>query len=85
MRFDLRLHGRTSNGQSCVADVSVYAKSAEALQREAHEAATNAPWHTDDEKAEWIADKETITVENVELIQKPRSGSTVDSRKSHQK
>jgi len=51
-----------------VADVSVYANSAESLQREAHEASTNAPWHTDDEAATWIPDNSTIIVERVELL-----------------
>jgi hypothetical protein len=70
MRFDLRLHGRTGEGQSCVADVSVYANSAESLQQQAHEAATNAPWHTDDEATTWVPDNSTIVVERVELLGK---------------
>jgi len=66
MRFDLRLHGRTEEGQRCVAEVSVYANSAESLQHEANEAAINAPWHTDDEAATWIPNNSTIMVERVE-------------------
>ena len=53
-----------------MADVSVYANSAESLQHEAHEAATNALWHTDDEAATWIPDNSTIIVERVELLHK---------------
>ena len=68
MRFDLRLHGRTEDGRRCIADVSVYADSAESLKDEAHQAATNAPWHTDDDAATWIPDNSTIIVERVELL-----------------
>jgi hypothetical protein len=68
MRFDLRLHGRSADGRRCVADVSVYADSAESLKREAHEASTNAPWHTADEAATWVPDGSTIIVERVEMI-----------------
>lgn len=74
MRFDLRLHGRTGEGRRCVADVSVYANSSESLKQEAHEAATNAPWHTDDAAATWIPDNSTITVERVELLNKNTGG-----------
>jgi hypothetical protein len=73
MRFDLRLHGHTSTGQRCIADLSVYANSAAKLQSEARLAATNAPWHAADQAEAWIADKETITVERVEQLRKPRS------------
>ena len=70
MRFDLRLHGRTSAGQHCVADISVYANSADQLQEEAQAASTNAPWYTADTQAAWIADGATITVERVEMLRK---------------
>ena len=70
MRFDLRLHGRTEDGKRCVADVSVYANSADSLKHEAHEAAKNAPWHIDDEAATWVRDNSTIVVERVELRNK---------------
>ena len=70
MRFDLRLYGLTDSGKPCVAEVSVYANSAASLQREAHEAATTAAWHTDDEQATWIPDGATITVERVEPLNK---------------
>lgn len=68
MRFDLRLHGRTEDDRHCIADVSVYANSADDLKHEAHEAATNAPWHMNDETAAWIPNNSTITVERVELL-----------------
>ena len=71
MRFDLRLHGRTSTGQRCVADVSVYANSLAKLRHEAHLAATSAPWRAVEEPHDWIADKSTIIVENVEQLHKP--------------
>lgn len=70
MRFDLRLHGRTEDGKRCMADVSVYANSADSLKYEAHEAAKNAPWHIDDEAATWVRDNSTIVVERVELLNK---------------
>ena len=72
MRFDLRLHGRTEDGRRCVADVSVYANSAESLKREAHEAAKNAPWQIDDVEATWVRDNSTIVVERIELLNKGR-------------
>lgn len=59
-----------------MADVSVYAQSSESLQREAHQAATTAPWHTDDKAATWIMDNSTITVEHVELLGRGDSDSS---------
>jgi len=44
MRFDLRLHGVTADGQKCQADVSVYASGARDLQKEADVAARTAAW-----------------------------------------
>ena len=73
MRFDLRLHGRTSEGKSCRADVSVYASSAEDLQQEAAKAAENAPW-LDPDSGELIVDGATIVVERVEPLRKPETG-----------
>jgi hypothetical protein len=70
MRFDLRLHGKVAGGERCVADVSVYADSAASLKHEVDQAATNAPWHTDDDAATWIPDNSTIIIERVELLNK---------------
>jgi hypothetical protein len=70
MRFDLRLHGRLADGRRCIAEVSVYANGAEDLNREAHEAATNAAWHFDDDAATWVADNSSIVVEHVTLLNK---------------
>ncbi|MEX2309412.1 MAG: hypothetical protein WD738_17565 [Pirellulales bacterium] len=42
-RLDLRLHGRTEDGKRCVADVSIYANSADSLKHEAHEAPKTLP------------------------------------------
>jgi len=72
MRFDLRLHGRTDQGQRCVADVSVYADSSDSLQRQAREAGMSGPWYTADEASTLIPDDSTIIVERVELLNKDR-------------
>jgi hypothetical protein len=76
MRFDLRLHGRTGEGQRCVADVSVYADSHAELQKQVEVAGTGGPWYTADEACALIPDESTITVERVELLNKPTKRSS---------
>jgi hypothetical protein len=71
MRFDLRLHGRTSDGKPCRADVSVYASSQGQLQQEAAKAAESAPWRGLDGQEDWIPEGAAITVERVELLREP--------------
>jgi hypothetical protein len=68
MRFDLRLHGQTSDGRRCVAHVSVYADSLASLQQQAHQAGTTGPWYCDDDTATLIPDNSTIVVERVEQL-----------------
>lgn len=69
MRFDLRLHGRTSDGKPCRCDVSVYANSQQQLQDEAKKAAETAAWHGLDAGQEWVAEGAHITVERVERLE----------------
>lgn len=73
MRFDLRLHGRTSDGKPCRADISVYANSQRQLQEEANRAAESAPWCGLDHDEDWIADGANITVEGVEALKNPQT------------
>jgi hypothetical protein len=70
MRFDLRLHGKTDQGQRCVADISVYADSHAALQKQVEEAGASGPWYSADEACAPIPDNSTIVVERVELLNK---------------
>jgi hypothetical protein len=71
MRFDLRLHGRTSDGTLCQANVSVYASSKEALQAEAAKASETAPWHFLDGAQDFVPEGSSIVVERVESLGKP--------------
>ena len=70
MRYDLRLHGRTSDGKSCQADISVYAASQKQLLEESHKGAETAAWRYKDPPQEWVAEGSTIVVENVEMLTK---------------
>jgi len=71
MRFDLRLHGRTTSGKDCVMETSVYAASGEQLQEEAARAATEGPWYFQG-TTEVVPETEAITVERVEQLKKQR-------------
>ena len=68
MRLDLRLHGRTAEGQKCRADVSVYATSQKDLMKQADNAARSAAWLAVDPPHDPIPEGSQITVENVEKI-----------------
>ena len=68
MRFDLRLHGRTSSGRRCRADVSVYAGSQKELQEQAHSAAETAAWLDEDPPHDPVPEGAQIIVERVERI-----------------
>jgi hypothetical protein len=68
MRFNLRLNGRTALGQSCRADVSVYANSQNDLQEQARKAAGTASWVASEPPHDPISEGSTITVESVERI-----------------
>lgn len=71
MRFDLRLHGRTGDGAECMADVSVYASSKEALHTEAVKASETAAWRLVGGPEDWVPQGATIVVEHVELLGRP--------------
>jgi hypothetical protein len=68
VRLDLRLHGRTADGQECRADVSVYAKSKSELQEQADLAARKAAWLAVEPPYDPIPDGSHITIERVERI-----------------
>jgi hypothetical protein len=68
MRFDLRLHGRTSTGQKCRADISVYASSQKDLQEQADIAAKTAAWEAAAPPHDPIPDGSQITIERVEKL-----------------
>ena len=68
MRLDLRLHGRTSAGQKCQADVSVYAGSHQDLMTEADTAARTAAWVATDPPHDPIPEGSQIAIEHVEKI-----------------
>jgi hypothetical protein len=68
MRFDLRLHGRTGDGRSCWADISVYASSAADLETHAMDASTNAAWFLRDAPGDVVPEGSAITVESVERL-----------------
>lgn len=68
MRFNLRLHGRTKEGEKCRADVSVYAVSHKELQDQAHKAAEHAVWLANGPPHDPIPEGASITIENVERI-----------------
>lgn len=68
MRLNLRLHGRTPDGQKCRADVSVYAKSKSDLKKQADLAARKAAWLAVEPPYDPIPDGSHITIEHVERI-----------------
>ncbi len=68
MRFDLRLHGRTSSGQHCQADVSVYASSEKDLLEQAQKVAEKAAWLDRDPPHTPIPEGSAITVERVQRL-----------------
>jgi hypothetical protein len=68
MRFNLRLHGRTADGQQCRADVSVFASSQQALMEQAQRAAEKAAWLTEEPPHDPIAPGAHISVEHVERV-----------------
>jgi hypothetical protein len=68
MRFNLRLHGRTPSGQTCQADISVYASGPKDLQEQADIAAQSAAWTAVDPPYDPIPDGSQITIERVEKL-----------------
>lgn len=72
MRFNLRLHGHTSRGVKCRAELSVYASSQTDLLRQTQDAATNAAWYVADSPGEPVPEGESITVEHVESLNRTR-------------
>jgi hypothetical protein len=68
MRFNLRLHGRTTDGQACLADVSVYADSPRDLQAQAQQAAESAAWLAQDAPHDPIPEGAHITIEGIDRI-----------------
>jgi hypothetical protein len=68
MRFDLRLHGHTSTGRKCVADISAYAGSQKELQKQADLAAQKAAWLAVDSPHDPISEGSEIVIEHVERI-----------------
>ena len=68
MRFDLRLHGHTSTGIKCVADISAYASSQKELKKQADFAAQKAAWLAADPPHDPIPEGSEIVIENVERI-----------------
>ena len=69
MRFNLRLHGETGDGQKCWADISVYAHSQKQLLQEAHRASESAAWQLSaaGQPAD-VPEGSHITVLNIEEI-----------------
>jgi len=68
MRFNLRLHGRTAEGQKCRTDISVYANSQRDLRRQADKAAKSAAWLAEAAPYDPITPGSQITIERVEKI-----------------
>jgi hypothetical protein len=68
MRFNLRLHGVTSTGIKCRAEITVYAGSEKELKREAHAASTDADWYAIEPFGGDIEKGSHITVEQVESL-----------------
>lgn len=68
MRFNLRLHGLTGDGKSCRADISVYARSADDLQKQSQKASETAVWHYTDPPHDDIPEGSQISVERVEKL-----------------
>lgn len=68
MRLNLRLKGRTADGQECSADISVYATSAADLQKQADIAARSAAWLAKEPPYDPIPEGSQITVEGVEKL-----------------
>lgn len=68
MRLDLRLRGHTSDGKPCQADISVYAKSAKDLQKQADIAAKSAAWASTEPPYDPIPEGSQIIIENVEKL-----------------
>ena len=72
MRFDLRLHGVTSDGIKCRADITVYAGSKKELQRDAMEASKDADWCSVEGSGQPITPGSQITVEGVTHLNGPK-------------
>lgn len=68
MRINLRLHGRTKDGQICRAEISIYPRDAADLQQEAQKASETAAWYFEAPPQDWVPDGSAITVERVEHL-----------------
>ena len=68
MRLDLRLRGRTADGQECQADISVYANGPKELQEQADIASRTAAWMSTVAPYDPIPEGSSIMVEGVEKI-----------------